>query len=259
MSYKSDSSKNVDVIEKIVYDHIKSLGFKKHGRTLHRFVDGDISQLINFQNGCPQKGILDVLWVNIGIRVPECYERKFVITKPTKKYYHEYECNLRSNLGDITESKDNFYELSTDPEGLGLKILEQIKLHILPFFEALDTREAILEKRKDYSKFDLFNNRLIVLEEAMIYGRKGDIVTASKLFNEYYQEVLKEYNHKLEFGSEKYLDKGKSITYFNQRTKQTETVTATENGYVRLFNANRGHLTYLETLANELGLAIQAT
>ena len=90
------STESVDIIEKIVYEYLKPLGFRKHGRTLHRFVDTDISQVVNFQNGCPSKGVYDILWVNLGIRVPECVERKFSIEKPLKKYYHEYECNIRT-------------------------------------------------------------------------------------------------------------------------------------------------------------------
>ena len=72
-----DTKSIVDAIEKAVYAEVKPLGFKKHGRTLHRFVDGDMSQVINFQVGCPPKGVYDVLWVNIGIRVPECELRSF--------------------------------------------------------------------------------------------------------------------------------------------------------------------------------------
>ena len=47
----------VDVIESAVYAHIKPYKFKKHGRTLHRFVSGDISQVIHFQSGMPIHGM----------------------------------------------------------------------------------------------------------------------------------------------------------------------------------------------------------
>ena len=33
----------VDEIEAAVYEHVKPYGFKKYGRTLHRFVSEDIS------------------------------------------------------------------------------------------------------------------------------------------------------------------------------------------------------------------------
>lgn len=75
------STESVDIIEKNVYAYLKPLGFRKFGRTLHRFVDGDMSQVVNFQNGCPAKGFFDILWVNLGIRIPECMERKFTITR----------------------------------------------------------------------------------------------------------------------------------------------------------------------------------
>ena len=52
------STESVDIIEKIVYEYLKPLGFRKHGRTLHRFVDTDILQVVNFQNGCPTNGLI---------------------------------------------------------------------------------------------------------------------------------------------------------------------------------------------------------
>lgn len=41
----------VDKIEAAVYVHVRPYGFKKYGRTLHRFVSEDISQVIHFQSG----------------------------------------------------------------------------------------------------------------------------------------------------------------------------------------------------------------
>ena len=41
-------TQQIDYIESEVYKRIKPLGFRKHGRTLHRFVSGDISQVISF-------------------------------------------------------------------------------------------------------------------------------------------------------------------------------------------------------------------
>ena len=103
-----DTKTIVDSIEKAVYAEVKPLGFKKHGRTLHRFVDGDISQVINFQVGCPPKGVYDVLWVNIGIRVPECFLRSFSPEERLEKYYHEYHCNIRCRLKEIEGQNEDW-------------------------------------------------------------------------------------------------------------------------------------------------------
>ena len=95
----------VDEIEAAVYEHVKPYGFKKHGRTLHRFVSEDISQVIHFQSGMPSHGMSGLLCVNLGIRIPECSERTFQPQAEKKKYYHEYECMMtqhrnKANLKD---------------------------------------------------------------------------------------------------------------------------------------------------------------
>ena len=45
----------VDEIQAAVLEFVKPYGFKKHGRTLHRFVSGDISQVLHFQSGMATK------------------------------------------------------------------------------------------------------------------------------------------------------------------------------------------------------------
>ena len=93
-----NTTKIVDEIEAAVYEHIKPYGFKKHGRTLHRFVSGDISQVINFQCGRSASPVSGHLCINLGIRIPECSGRTFQPQTEKKKYYHEYECTIRSRL-----------------------------------------------------------------------------------------------------------------------------------------------------------------
>lgn len=253
---KLSSTESVDIIEKIVYEYLKPLGFRKHGRTLHRFVDGDISQVVHLQNGCPSKGVLGILWINLGIRIPECDEQKFVISEPPKKYYHEYECNIRTTLGSLVDGKDTFYDLKKDPEKIGNDIVKRLRKYAMPVFDTLNSRDNILMHRAEYSNFDEMNNHLILLEEAMIMGRKGNISEATRLFNAYYQNELAEYNHDLMYGTKDYLKKGQTIVYHNARTDKTETIKAKKSGYVTLYDANKSHLTYLEELAKELGITL---
>ena len=74
---KVNTTQIVDEIESAVYAYLKPYGFKKYGRTLHRFVSEDISQVIHFQSGMPIDGMGGLLCINLGIRVPECFERTF--------------------------------------------------------------------------------------------------------------------------------------------------------------------------------------
>lgn len=185
-----NTTEMINAIENRVYSELKLLGFRKHGRTIHRFVDGDISQVINFQCGQAYREETHLMLVNVGIRVPECMLREFNSDVPLKKYYHEYECNIRSNFGAIKNSKKSCYDLRKNTEKITDDILKHINKCILPVFEALNSREAIIEKRRKYPEFDVVNGHLILLEEAMIYGKMGDMDTATELYNKYYKKCV---------------------------------------------------------------------
>ena len=73
---------------------------------------------------------------------------------------------------------------------------------------------------------------MITLEEAMIYGRNGDIEKASELFNKYYRNELSKYKADFENGIETYLRKGERMVFRNTKIGKTETITADKDGYV---------------------------
>jgi hypothetical protein len=189
---KINTTEIIDEIEKSVYLKLKPLGFRKHGRTLHRFVDGDISQVINFQCGQAYRNETHLMSVNIGICVPECFLRDFRTDIPQKKYYHEYDCNIRSRLGTIKGGKESCYDLRKDTQKITDDILYQINRYVLPAFAVLNSREAILKERRNYRNFDVIYGHTILLEEAMIYGKMGDIESATACFNQYYLQCLKQ-------------------------------------------------------------------
>ena len=159
----------VDEIESAVYAHVKPYGFKKYGRTLHRFVSGDISQVIYFQNGMPAHGMGGLLCVNVGIRIPECSDRVFQPKAEKKKYYHDYDCTIRSRLGTVSGKQKTWYDLRGKTDRITKNIMDEIDQHVLPAFEVLSSREAILQHRREYPLLDNMSSRLIALEECMIY------------------------------------------------------------------------------------------
>lgn len=216
---KIDVTERINYIENHVYQELKQYGFRKHGRTLHRFVSGDISQVINFQCGQAYLNATHLMWVNIGIRVPECFEATFE-SLPLKKYYHEYECNMRSCLGAISPRhlyRVTTYNLRRDIEKMAAQILNEITNEVLPVFDVLSSREQILQHRSDYPHFDTLNHRGILFEEAMIYGHSGDLQKAKELFESYYRKIA-------------------------EKSK------APKNSHYK------GHLSYLDELAEKLGL-----
>ncbi len=187
---QKNTTEAIDAIMREVYLICKPLGFRKHGRTLHRFVDGDISQVINFQCGQAYLDATHLMWVNVGIRVPECTLHAFHADENQKKYYHEYECNIRSRLGSVKPGDESCYDLRGDPEKIIADIKEQLRQYVLPVFDELNSREAILMKRRLYPHFDLINAHLILLEEAMMLGKSGDIEQATSRLNEYYRSCI---------------------------------------------------------------------
>ena len=237
----------VDEIEAAVYAHIKPYGFKKHGRTLHRFVSGDISQVINFQCGRSISPVSGHLCVNIGVRIPECSERAFQPQTEKKKYYHEYECTIRSRLGIISGKSETWYNLHKKTDKIIKSIIDEIDQYVLPAYEVLKSREAILAYRKDYPLLDNMVS-VSLLDECMIYGYLGNIEKAKELFELYYQSAVNEYNDLVKNGRKQYLKKGEHVVFMGQD------ITAEKDGYVTLYGANHGHIDYLDELAVCLGL-----
>lgn len=189
----------LDVIEKSVYEFVKPYGFIKFGRTLGRFVDDDIFQLISFQlitpevinlkTGARKKEKAKRLAVNLGIRIPECAQRSFT-PDGKEKYYHDYDCNIRSRLADT-------YSLEASVSDTAERIIASLG-DVLPVFETLSGRQAILDNREKIIEFG--NSGSVLLDEVMIYGRLGKTEKAETLFNEYYATVA----HK---GHQEYLEK----------------------------------------------------
>ena len=185
-------TQQINRIESEVYKIVKPLGFTKHGRTLHRFVSGDISQVINFQCGQAYLDATHLLSVNIGIRIPECFERQFHVVN-AKSYYHEYECNMRTRLGTVRTKRtkgEKVYDLNRDVDAICSDIIREIEDDVLPVFDIFTSREAVLAHRREYPWFDTMNNHLIFLEEAMIYGHQNDLQKAKEAFDKHYEYAL---------------------------------------------------------------------
>lgn len=186
-----DSTSILNEIQKEVHNVLKPLGFRKFGRTEHRFVDGNISQVVNFQLGQAYLGDSHLLMVNIAIGVPECMSH-LMGQQTEKKYYKEHECNIRSQLGAVEGRKDSVYDLRKPAKPIIADILRQLRELVLPAFEVLSSREAILNHRREYPNFDQLNHHLIVREEAMMLQYMGDRVGATEKYGVYLHDMIHE-------------------------------------------------------------------
>ncbi len=243
----ADTTQQLNEITNTVYLHLKPLGFRKHSRTLHRFVSEDISQVIHFQRGTTQGKPNYLFCVNLGIRIPESAERVFHL-KDTKKFYHEYECNIRSRLGTVSGRRETWFDLRNNAERTTKRIVAEIDSVVVPVFDILNSRDAVLRHRREYPLFDCHNSHLILLEESMIHGHLGDIEKARELFDAYYRSAVDEYNAEVKHGQKIYLKKGERVLFSGRD------ITAEKDGFVTLYGANHGHIDYLDELAVQLGL-----
>lgn len=199
-----DVPKTLNRIQRALQAELKPLGFTKHGRTHHRFVDGDISQVINFQCGQSIYGRSHLVEVNVAIRIPEVLLREFHGDAELKKYYKEYECSLRTCMGILDEAADVFsaytqherrvYDLSGDVDEIIQDLLHRVRTEVLPFFERYGSRNAILQDLQEQPKSPM---RTVGVPHdgdfamAMIYGRRGEPERAYEAYNRYFRGAVK--------------------------------------------------------------------
>jgi len=218
---KSETVRNLDEIERIVYAALKPLGFRKHGRTLHRLTSGDVSQCVSFRCGQARREESHLMWVGLGIGVPECMACFFPPDAKPKKYYKDYECNIRSDLGDAVGA-ERCFDLRGDPAKAAAVILRDLEETVLPVFDQLSSREGILAHRREVPQFDVMFDHLILLDEALVYRQLGEKEQAQDCFSRYVESV---------------------------RQESAAREAAGEPGL-------RGHLEYLSTLAEQCGFSL---
>lgn len=182
----AEATKALDEVQAAVYALLKPHGFRKHGRLFHRFVEGDISQVVELQRGQAYREETHLFWVNVGIRVPECELRSFAPEANAKKYYHEWQCNLRWTVGERSKKKTGEYNLRKPIGPIIEDILTRLNTSVLPMFDTLSSRDAILEKRMNYPQ--LWPQDML-LDNALIHGRRGDLDKAMELLLAYGCEV----------------------------------------------------------------------
>lgn len=175
---QAEATKALDEVQRAMYECLRPLGFRKHGRAFHRFVDTDISQVIELQRGQAYREETHLFWVSVGIRVPECQLRSFAPEEDAKRFYHEWQCNLRWTVGERNKKQNGSYNLRKPLEPIMEDILARLTTSVLPMLDTLCSREAILERRMDYPQ--LWPQRHL-LDSALIAGRRGDISRATEL------------------------------------------------------------------------------
>lgn len=184
----------VDEIESSVYEHIKPYGFKKYGRTLHRFVSEDISQVINFQSGMPAHGMGGLLCVNLGIRIIKEDADRIIEQHPTVNSLRE--CinimfryaleNKKAVLHIYNSANRDIYEKSM------MKLCEYV---VTKYLETAFGKDPESEKARAsaiiFFKCELFGLSFEWIEKGMKEDAIEEIYSLADLCRDFSDEIMK--------------------------------------------------------------------
>jgi hypothetical protein len=191
---KSGFKSELDRVEKSVHAKLKPLGFLKYGRTFNRRLDNGVIQVINFQSGQYPIGDNYVIpgirenyygkfFVNLGVCVESLY--RLQNSTEEKKYYKEYECQIRERLGTLLNGTDYWWTASENNGDPAREIISGLESIGFKWFAGVETIDKIIENlgRSPYitSPRSMLDRALIVWFENKDAG--------SNLFREYFTGI----------------------------------------------------------------------
>lgn len=176
-----DAGRLLDEVEAAIAACLKPCGFTRHGHVFHRFVEGDISQVVEV---VPEAAFVRrrSFRIRAGVRVPECALMTFSPSEYVK-YHDSDECDLICELQTADRRSGGVFVLQDPVEPLCGRILGQLRERVLPAFATLCSRDAILVRRHAFPDFS--PSGFTPVQEAMIHGRRGDLRRAEAVLSEY--------------------------------------------------------------------------
>jgi hypothetical protein len=195
---KSSQVAAVDSVERTLHAKLKTLGFKKKGRTFNRPSEDGVVQVINIQMGSYDPpgttyipGLRENLYgwftVNLGIYVPEVARYR---GGEAKDFVREYQCCIRDRLGPLGPEKTELWWRNDAAAEMLPDLLVRIDRDGLPFLARFGSRNAILrELDEDRSKLGGGTEPPRIIK-AIILLQLGDRDAARDLLAKQAQETL---------------------------------------------------------------------
>ncbi|MBS1652966.1 MAG: DUF4304 domain-containing protein [Bacteroidetes bacterium] len=190
----TDFKTQLDIVEKDVFAKLKPLGFKKNGRTFNRRLDDGIIQVINFQSGqypigqgYEIPGLRENLYGKFVVNLGVCIESLYKFQSPTenKKYYKEYDCQIRDRLGTLVTGQDYWWTITNDNRKITEEIIEGLETKGFEWFSGIDTKEKIISNN-GYLPYDATPRANLDIALIVWFDDK---IKGSELFKEYYHNI----------------------------------------------------------------------
>lgn len=190
----TDFKTQLDIVEQDVFAKLKSLGFKKNGRTFNRRLDDGIIQVINLQSGQHPiaqgyeiPGLRENLYGKFVVNLGVCIESLYKFQSPTesKKYYKEYECQIRSRLGTLLTGQDYWWKITDSNKKITEEIIDGLETKGFEWFSGVDTKAKIIS---NYGKLPYDASPRAKLDTALVVWF-DDKDKGSELFKDYYNNI----------------------------------------------------------------------
>tara|TARA_Y100000815_G_scaffold45101_1_gene37164 strand:+ start:1091 stop:1765 length:675 start_codon:yes stop_codon:yes gene_type:complete len=180
------NTKFLNQVQTSVYNILKNEDFEKSGRTFNKTIDENIIHVINFQIG--QKDLAGHFTINLGVYVKELDENNQV---GSKKIFHDYDCSIRVRLSELTTELNHWLKIDRNIEDISQSIIGVLMNEGKSWFGLFNSKENLINNLQ-IDKIGYFKNRNRAKLDAAILQLNYNNTNATKLFNEYYDNIDKD-------------------------------------------------------------------
>lgn len=190
---KSDTARDVDEIQSVVAAYLKTLAFRKSGRTFNREREDGIVHVVNLQMG-PYPigkyvipGLRENLYgkfaVNLGIRLP-CISAAEGAPSG-KKIYREYDCHIRSRLSrEVDGRAEEWWSIEGDFGRIGSEIAGLLEKSGIPFFDQFSSYHDVIVFYDRRGVFPFRTDARSALDAALVCRHCGQVQRYEALLQE---------------------------------------------------------------------------
>ena len=189
---KSKTARAVDEVQAIVASYLKTLKFRKSGRTFNRCGEDGVVHVINFQMGSYPigkyvvPGLRENLYgkftVNLGIRLP-CISA--ADGRKDKNTYQEYDCHIRSRLSrDADGGRGTWWTIEGDYARVACEIAVLLEKGGIPFLDQFSSYRDVLAYYDRCRVFPFRTDARSALDAALVSRQCGYLPRYKELIQE---------------------------------------------------------------------------
>ena len=190
---KSDTARDVDTIQSVIAAYLKTLAFRKSGRTFNREREDGIVHVVNLQMG-PYPigkyvipGLRENLYgkfaVNLGVRLP-CISAAEGAPSD-KKIYQEYDCHIRRRLSrELCGREEEWWSVESAHGRIGSDIAGLLEKIAVPFFDQFSSYRDVIVYYDRHSVFPFRTDARSAFDAALVCRHCGQLQRYENLIQE---------------------------------------------------------------------------